>query len=115
MRPSEKFKLCPHCDGRAPLEVVICPFCAQNFHETPKTKSALAATYTPPYSTDRVTPTQQITPPQEASPQPQTLLQEKSAFLPIALLTIGCNLVALSLLLIIFNHEGKVEDRKSVV
>lgn len=113
MKSSEKFKLCPNCDGKAPLEVVICPFCAQSFSEpTAKSKAPISASYTPPYSADRVTVSQNDTKPSNpslASAKAEVTIKEKSAFLPIALLTIGCNLLILSLLLVILSHDGKVE------
>jgi hypothetical protein len=110
MKSSEKFKLCPSCDGKAPLEVVICPFCAQSFNELTKTKSTLSASYTPPYSVDRSSQnTQEATPLKESATKTQTLKIEKSLFLPVALLTIGSNLLILAFLLLILNHDGKVE------
>jgi len=111
MKSSEKFKLCPNCDGKAPLEVVICPFCASNFNEpAQKARSPLSASYTPPYSTERVTPSQTETKIlKEESKVQAAAIKEKSVFLPIALLTIGSNLLILSLLLLILSHDGKVE------
>jgi hypothetical protein len=111
MKSSEKFKLCPSCDGKAPLEVVICPFCAQSFNEpTSKSKQPIASGYTPPYSADRVTPTQAETKNlKDQVVKEDAVVKEKSVFLPIALLTIGSNLLILSILLLILGHEGKVE------
>jgi hypothetical protein len=111
MKTSEKFKLCPSCDGKAPLEVVICPYCASSFTDIgPKNKSTLSSSYSPPYSAERVTPTQadnKTNKPLEAQAAP--LSKETSSFLPIALLTIGSNLIILSLLLLILGRNGKVE------
>lgn len=111
MKTSEKFKICPSCDGKAPLEVVICPYCASSFTDVgPKNKTTLSSSYSPPYSAERVTPSQnesKINKPQEAQVAP--ISKEKSSFLPIALLTIGSNLLMLSMLLLILGRNGKVE------
>ena len=113
MKSSEKFKLCPSCDGKAPLEVVICPYCASSFTDTnSKNKAPLAASYSPPYSAERVTPSQaEVKTQKSAQAQAQVSVQDKesSAFLPIALLTIGTNLLMLSMLLLILGRNGKVE------
>jgi hypothetical protein len=110
MKTSEKFKICPSCDGKAPLEVVICPYCAQSFNQT-QNKSSFAASYIPPYSADRVTPSQTEAKANKISKEPTAEVdkQEKSVFLPIALLIIGSNLLILSLLLLILGKEGKLE------
>ncbi len=111
MKASEKFKICPSCEGRAPLEVVICPYCASSFQENAsKPKSPFASSYSPPYAAERVTPSQseKVTDSLEAV-KTEVEIQEKSVFLPIALLTIGSNLFILSVLLLILGHDGKVE------
>lgn len=111
MKSSEKFKICPSCDGKAPLEVVICPYCAQSFNSnTNSSKSSLSQAYSPPYSAERTILVQQeakATKPKETAQV--VAIQEKSVFLPIALLTIGSNLLILSLLLLILGKDGKVE------
>lgn len=111
MKTSEKFKICPSCDGKAPLEVVICPYCASSFTDVgPKNKTTLSSSYSPPYSAERATPSHnesKINKPQEAQVAP--ISKEKSSFLPIALLTIGSNLLMLSMLLLILGRNGKVE------
>lgn len=111
MKTSEKFKLCPSCEGKAPLEVVICPYCASSFTDiSPKNKTSFSSNYAPPYSSERINTLQsehKINPVQEA--QVATEPKEKSSFLPIALLTIGSNLLMLSMLLLILGKNGKVE------
>lgn len=111
MKTSEKFKLCPSCEGKAPLEVVICPYCASSFTDmSTKNKTSFSSSYSPPYSAERINTLQsdnKINPPQDA--QIATLPKEKSSFLPIALLTIGSNLLMLSMLLLILGKNGKVE------
>lgn len=111
MKTSDKFKLCPSCDGKAPLEVVICPYCASSFTDVgPKNKTPLSSSYSPPYSAERVTPTQSESKPNKSQEaQAVSVTKETSAFLPIALLTIGSNLLILSILLLILGRNGKVE------
>lgn len=111
MKPSEKFKLCPNCDGKAPLEVVICPYCAQNFSDLSlKSKSSLSSSYSPPYSAERMSLSQaEVKPAKEPETAAAVAVKEKSIFLPIALLTIGCNLVLLSALLLTLSNNGKLE------
>jgi hypothetical protein len=109
MKSSEKFKLCPSCDGKAPLEVVICPYCAQSFNDpTIKFKNSLSQSYNPPYSAER-THNAPSEPSVKTEAAKEAVTTEKSLFLPIALTTIGSNLVILSALLLILSHEGKVE------
>ena len=54
MKPVERQKICPNCDGRIPQESTQCPFCfAQLQDNSSNAKSApvtdpLAALYPPP-------------------------------------------------------------------
>lgn len=110
MKSSEKFKICPSCDGKASLEVVICPYCASSFTDTyQKNKNLLSSSYSPPYSAERVTPTQSDPKNIQTAPETAPAAKETSSFLPIALLIIGSNLLILSMLLLILGRNGKVE------
>ncbi|HSX04492.1 MAG TPA: hypothetical protein VLG76_07165 [Rhabdochlamydiaceae bacterium] len=66
MKPVDKQKMCPHCEGRIPYEAEICPYCAQeqvaekvsHSFQTPlfqnqSLQESLTSLYTPPYSGKR--------------------------------------------------------------
>ena len=65
MKPNDRQKLCPNCDGNVPLEATECPYCAADLSAQAEKDSApsqailfknqslqesLASLYTPPYS-----------------------------------------------------------------
>lgn len=65
MKPNDRQKLCPNCDGNVPLEATECPYCAADLSGQAEKDSApsqavlfknqslqesLASLYTPPYS-----------------------------------------------------------------
>ena len=65
MKPTDRQKLCPNCDGNVPLEATECPYCAADLSAQMEKESApsqavlfknqslqesLASLYTPPYS-----------------------------------------------------------------
>jgi hypothetical protein len=62
MKPTDRQKMCSHCDGRVPFEASECPYCGHEFPEESKASSqtplfknqslqeSLASLYTPPYN-----------------------------------------------------------------
>jgi hypothetical protein len=127
MKPLDKFKLCSQCDGRIPIEVVICPYCSATLNSQDPQRSAplrnlassenLASLYTPPYAAQRIQPTsaleekkRSISPQSEPkvttlnSEAPQS--EEKSEILPISLLVIGSNLLVISVMQLILSDNG---------
>ncbi len=71
MKPTERQKLCPNCDGNVPIEAAVCPYCAADLSGQTEKDSApsqavlfknqslqesLASLYTPPYSSSSAAP-----------------------------------------------------------
>lgn len=134
MKSLEKQKMCPNCEGRIPLEVEICPYCAHELTVSaaklhhplfqPQTlEDSLASLYKPPYQEKRSIPieeppmSKQSTPTQknvEASlygaPIPEERMEQpveaKSSLMPTLLLLLGSQLLLLGLLLLVFSSNG---------
>jgi hypothetical protein len=77
MKPADRQKICPQCDGRVPFDAAECPYCANEFPQSEKTSTgqaplfknqslqeSLASLYTPPYNSAK-------------SPQKSPVLQQK--------------------------------------
>lgn len=120
MKSSERFKICSHCEGRIPVEVVICPYCASTLSDqntsskaplSKGTSDSIASLYNPPYGAQRTQPTLAM---EEKKKEPQVatkveakpLTSQKSEILPISLLVIGTNLLTLSVVQLFFSDEG---------
>lgn len=123
MKGIEKFKICAHCDGRIPVEVVICPYCAANLSSmdssppaskpTLSSAESLAGLYSPPYASGRSLPTSSIEEKRklpevknEIKGQETKVALKKSEILPISLLVIGSNILLLGLLQLLLSDEG---------
>lgn len=80
MKPNERQKICPGCDGRIPIESNECPYCAADLTEEATSaasasqgplfknqslQASLASLYTPPYSAK--TPQFSVSPEQPSS------------------------------------------------
>jgi hypothetical protein len=130
MKSIEKQKMCPHCEGRIPFEVEVCPYCSHEtslqaskpqsplFHSQ-SLEDSLASLYKPPYQSK--TPSSMETEKHsnplhvEASlygqpaPQPQNELREtKSSLPPTILLLLASQLFILGLLQFFFAKDGIV-------
>ncbi len=108
MKPVERQKICPNCDGRIPQESTQCPFCfAQLQVDSSNLKSApavdpLSALYPPPYS----------------GLEPKTVIKTAAAetvheasadsipFWSILMLALGSNLLTLGILQFFFSDHG---------
>lgn len=85
MKPVDKQKMCPHCEGRIAYEAEICPYCAQEqanekafqsqtpLFQNQSLQDSLTSLYTPPYSGKRPLFTQ-------SEPQSTTPFKENSMY-----------------------------------
>jgi hypothetical protein len=132
MKSIEKQKLCPNCEGRIPVEMEICPYCAhelaqqgakpQNplFHKQ-SLEESLASLYKPPYQGKKAAEEMSMEKPKplkgvEASlygssprEEEETQAQEKKSSLwPTVLLLLAANLLLLGILQLLFGVDGVV-------
>ncbi len=130
MKPVEKQKMCPSCDGRIPIDSEVCPYCTQEFQTQPlKSQSSLfqsqsledslASLYKPPYQSKR--PSHDPLPIEKSSSissknveaslygnqRQEELLQEpKGSLLSIILLLSAGHLFVFGILLFVFAQNG---------
>ncbi len=134
MKSMEKQKLCPNCEGRIPIEMEICPYCAYELtnsvtkpqsplFQKQSLEESLASLYKPPY--------QGRTTAQETMEKPKSLTSKgveaslygsspageeeeaqatpkKSSLWPTLLLLVGTNLLLLGILQLLFGENGVV-------
>lgn len=122
MKPVERQKMCPNCDGRIPYEATQCPYCfthqqvdssaSKSFN--PPTSDPLSALYPPPYSSrsneniEPKTAAKTATLPDSASPMMNMAATESESipFWSILMLTLGSNLLTLGILQFFFSDHG---------
>lgn len=110
MKPVERLKMCPNCDGRIPQEATQCPFCfaqLQTDSSAPKVASTpttdpLSALYPPPYASSEVKTAIKTT---SDLPQAESL-PESIPFWSILMLALGSNLLTLGILQFFFSDHG---------
>jgi len=120
MKPVDRQKMCPNCDGRVPYDATQCPFCfatlqVDNSGSPLKNQSiqdSLTNYYTPPYAAEekRLSKSVEKEIPQ-AAPTPKAVsaqVPDTRAFWPILLLTLGGNLFTLGILQFFFSDNGLV-------
>ena len=118
MKPVDRQKICPNCDGRIAYDATQCTYCftaLQVDSSSPKLFTSspdnLSALYTPPYSTRPVESTEpkiSKTAPIYAEKENVEETPDSKSFLPILLLTLGGNLLTLSILQFFFSDHGTV-------
>ncbi len=121
MKPVDRQKICPNCDGRVSYDATQCTYCfaaLQVDNSAPKlfspspSQDNLSALYTPPYSTQpaepKITPKSFYTEKDGGAMIDKTEASESKSFLPILLLTLGGNLLTLSILQFFFSDHGIV-------
>ncbi len=129
IKPTDKYKVCTHCEGRIPVEVVICPYCATQVSDQDASNTSrmfsppkpsissdnLAGLYNPPYASSRLFSNPEEKKKSVETPPPasteNTLLQpaEKSEILPISLLVVGSNLMLFGLLQALLSKDGVLQ------
>ncbi len=111
MKPVERQKICPNCDGRIPQESTQCPFCfAQLQDNSSNAKSApvtdpLAALYPPPYSGIESKTAIKTAEALDAASQNE-VPSESIPFWSILMLALGSNLLTLGILQFFFSDHG---------
>lgn len=126
MKPVDRQKICPNCDGRISYDATQCTYCftalqADNSSSklfTSPSQDHLSALYTPPYSTRPATetaepkiisrPTPLFTEKDGSAAKERTEASDSKNFLPLLLLTLGGNLLTLSILQFFFSDHGIV-------
>lgn len=114
MKPVERLKMCPNCDGRIPQDLTQCTYCFAQLQidpSTPSSKAAavpstdpLASLYPPPYSTSE-TKAPPKSPSVVESSQSESL-SESIPFWSILMLALGSNLLTLGILQFFFSDHG---------
>ncbi|MGR3973947.1 MAG: hypothetical protein QRY72_05225 [Candidatus Rhabdochlamydia sp.] len=115
MKPIERQKMCPNCDGRIPYETHQCPYCfahlqlelneAKSETKSPPTPlDPLSALYNPPYLSKPL-PSPSQGEPQVKDTQEETLTTSL-AFSSIVMLVLGSNLLTVGLLQFFFSEGG---------
>ena len=113
MKPKKRQKLCVNCEGEIDLDVIVCPFCAADLREE-KPEQVRASYHPKLYGQEPEQPaSQSLYPPpyaEKAAPEPEKAAVEgsKNFFSPIALFTVGVQMVLLGLLMLFFSHKGIV-------
>jgi hypothetical protein len=108
MKPVERQKMCPNCDGRIPQEAVQCPYCfAQLPSDSSKSSASittdpLTALYPPPYAASETKVASKTT---ESEPTTETVA-ESIPFWSILMLALGSNLLTLGILQFFFSDRG---------
>ena len=126
MKPVDRQKICPNCDGRIAYDASQCTYCftalqvdsSTKLFSAPPSQDNLSALYIPPYSTR---PAAEPAEPKMASkaaalyPEKeggmggvQTEASDSKSVLPILLLCLGGNLLTLSILQFFFSDHGVV-------
>jgi hypothetical protein len=129
MKPTDKHKLCSHCEGRIALEAITCPYC--NAEQTPAAAKATVSSsvpnslYTPPYtnkglrysvsgteSAPAAPDTFKSVAPTTESPTPTIAAQKEIAqeapnhFWPLFTLSLASIMATLGLLQLFFSDNG---------
>jgi len=118
MKTKKRQKLCYNCDGEIDIDVIVCPFCAADLREEkPEQRygsyiTHVDSSYRNPH---RRSQTEEEANPEEfVEEEDPTFFEEeeeetrKSAVLPTVLFTLGVQLCVLSLLMLLFSHNGVV-------
>ncbi len=110
MKPVERQKMCPNCDGRIPQEATQCPYCFAQLHNDPYSKGAapsstdpLSALYPPPYSAEAKPSSKSSALPDSSTATPAS---ESVPFWSILMLALGSNLLTLGILQFFFSDHG---------
>jgi hypothetical protein len=127
MKPVDRQKICPNCDGRVAYDAAQCTYCFANLpvdNSAPKMfnsttpQDTLSGLYSPPYSAKpafepsepKITPkTTPIYAEKDGSAVlDKTEVSDTKSFLPLVSLILGGNLLALGLLQFLFSDHGAV-------
>lgn len=109
MKPTDRQKMCPNCDGRIPYDATQCPYCfkeqemdanAKNFAASSSDfgSDPFTALYPIPSSSNQKTATMTETTEAEGS--------QAIPFWPILMLSLGSNLLTIGILQFFFSDHG---------
>jgi hypothetical protein len=110
MKPTDRQKMCPNCDGRIPFEATQCPYCFSEQQVDHDTKSFTASSSD--FSSD---PLAALYPIPASSGQKTSRMAEHSEesadaqsvpFWPILMLSLGSNLLTVGILQFFFSDHG---------
>jgi hypothetical protein len=114
MKPADRQKMCPNCDGRIPYDATQCPYCFTavqgegNSLKNSSLQDSLTSLYTPPYAA-KAEPEEKKRAVEDAAVLPKdAITEEKEAFWPMLLMSLGANLFVLGLLQFFFSENGQV-------
>ncbi|MBS0649046.1 MAG: hypothetical protein JSS10_07495 [Verrucomicrobia bacterium] len=119
MKPVDRQKICPNCDGRIAYDATQCTYC---FATLPQDNTSskifgssqdnLTAIYTPPYptkaETEPKTTSKAAVYPEKESPLTENAPTDVKSFWPLLLLCLGGNLLTLGILQFFFSDRGVV-------
>lgn len=119
MKPADRQKICPNCDGRIAYDATQCTYC---FATLPQENSSskifgssqdnISALYTPPYSTkaepEPKAASKAAIYPEKENPLTENTQADVKSFWPLLLLSIGGNLLTLGILQFFFSDRGVV-------
>lgn len=119
MKPADRQKICPNCDGRIAYDAAQCTYCfaalpsdsssSKLFSSSPS-QDNLSALYTPPYSTKAEEPklTSKAAPiyAEKDTAIAETETSNTKSFLPLLFLSLGGNLFTLGILQFFFSDHG---------
>ncbi|HEX2579647.1 MAG TPA: hypothetical protein VHK67_04505 [Rhabdochlamydiaceae bacterium] len=133
MKPVDRQKICPNCDGRVAYDATQCTYCFATLQvdnsapkiftpPAPPSHDALSGLYTPPYSapphssraiSESIEPKTAKTNPIYAEKDGSAVIDrtepsETKSFWPLFLLVLGGNLLTLSILQFFFSDHGVV-------
>ncbi len=125
MKPVDRQKICPNCDGRVDYDAAQCTYCFAALHvdnSTPKiftpptpqtSQETLASLYTPPYSSKPSSEYAPKTTPIYAEKDgsaviDRTEVSETKSFWPLLSLILAGNLLTLGILQFFFSDHGIV-------
>lgn len=121
MKPADRQKMCPNCDGRIPHEATQCPYCFATMQvdaaRNQTLQDSLTSLYSPPYSSKAGTlfaNEEKQASPRESMIAPAAVLEkdegeENKSFWPILFLSLAGNLFVLGVLQFFFSEEGMVK------
>ncbi len=120
MKPVDRQKICPNCDGRIAYDATQCTYCfaalpsdsssSKLFNASPSQDNNLSALYTPPYSakTEEAKPASKtpIYSEKDTAIAENTEATDTKTFWPLLLLSLGGNLFTLGVLQFFFSDHG---------
>lgn len=117
MKPVDRQKICPNCDGRIAYDATQCTYCfaalpsdnsSSKLFTPPPSQDNLSALYSPPYSAkaEEPKPVSKTSIYSEKDIAENTEAADTKSFWPLLFLTLGGNLFTLGILQFFFSDHG---------